>query len=165
MTPVQVLQRALPVSGVLSSFASKIPTSIPPVGPGVFPILNGEESLRLYLFGLGANNATFDFRIIGWTRMQPNKIALPFWVPTIIVEATATLSSTQIGLLLNEVLVTEFFADTVVVNKGLGVTPTQTGDAGVAPLICDISGYDRFEFAGNTTSSATNYNALLSFFS
>lgn len=160
MTPPRLISKALLTQGVAASFASKIPTVTPPINDGVHTNEAGDETLEVYPFGLGANNTTFDFQIIGWRRTSKNPGAQ--WVNTVIVECTATLSSAQLGCPAGGsegAIPTQFYADTITVNKGVGTAPSITGDAGCAVLICDITGFDRWEFSGSTTSSATNYNA------
>ncbi len=160
MTPPRLIQKALNTQGTLSSFASKIPTVVPPTGDGVKTNEAGDETLEVYPFGLGNDNTTFDFRIIGWRRTSMKPGAQ--WVSTVIAECTATLSAAQLGCPAGGsegAIPTQFYADTIVLNKGTGATPPQTADAGCAVLICDITAFDRIEFAGSTTSSATNYNA------
>lgn len=155
MTKVQTLKKALAVNGVLTSFASTIPTNQTPSG---IVLANGEETVEVYPYAIGADNNTMLFRVVGWRRLGFGVSGL--WIPTNIVEATATISSTQVGILLSDVLSTEMFADTIVVGAGIGVTPTQTSNAAVANLICDVSGFEIVQFSAHNNSSATSVNAL-----
>lgn len=156
MTPVQTLSKALAVNSVLTSFASTIPRNTRPSG---MALLNGEETLEVFPYAIGADNNTLLFRVVGWRRLGFGSSGL--WIPTNIVEATGTISSTQIGIALSDVLETEMFADTIVVGAGIGVTPTQTSNAGTASLICDVSGFEIVQFSAHNNSSSTSVNALL----
>lgn len=163
MTPARTLQKALIANGTLTSFAATIPRNTRPTGNGIFPILEGEETLELYPYAVASDNNTMLVRVVGWRKLGFGSSGL--WVSTNIVEATCTVSGTQVGIAFSDILATEMFADTIVIGAGVGVTPTQTADSGLAPLICDISGFELVQFSAHTNSSVTSYNALLTMYS
>lgn len=182
MTPVQVLRRALAVNSAASSFAAKIPTVTRPFADGVIVIRNFEDTLDLYPFGAGNDNTTFDLRVTGWRQAIPSGSeyrigtgaknafvdsnghnASVLWIPAPIVEVTCT-NSAIIGIAGAVAINTDRFADTIVINKGIGVVSTVIADSGCAVLTCDVSGYELIEITTSTTSSATNGNALYSLY-
>lgn len=157
MTPIQIWKKVRRINENASSFAAKIPTITMPAGDGVVKIENGEDTLELLVYGLGANNDAFDFRVTGWRKTN---FIQPLWMPTIICEVSAVISSSVPGTVLSELLATEFFADTLTLNKGVAVVPTVTGDACAALCIVDITGCDRWELTSDQTTNSPTVNAL-----
>ncbi len=179
MTPVQVLRRALAVNSAASSFASRIPAIIKPFVDGVIAVPNGEDTLDLFPFGAGSDDNTFDLRVIGWRRAVYSTVDMRnpgaknafidntnmnvLWVPSIVAEVTCTLSAI-VGIAGAVAINTDRFADIITVNKGIGVVNTVLSDAGAASLTVDVSGFELLEITTNTTSSATNGNALFALY-
>lgn len=108
------LQRVRANSSTDANFPSRVPTSTAPAGDGViFDPLAGSsapEWLQVIPFGDGADNATFDLRVIGW---KPTPLGL--WIPTILAQAACTLS-TAVGVNSYEVTASQRFADTIVLS-------------------------------------------------
>lgn len=93
-----------------SSFPSKVPTATQPSGAGVVgdPIVQGAPQwIQVIPYGEGADDSTFDLRIIGWKVSD-----LGLWVPTILAQAACTLSS-AVGVDTYEVTSSLRFADTI----------------------------------------------------
>lgn len=177
-TPAQVFRRALAVNSAASSFAAKIPTVTKPFADGVILIPNGEDTLDLFPFGAGSDNDTFDIRVTGWRKAVPasSEVRLGaggknafielvggvLWLPSPIVEASCTISAI-LGVAGAVAVATDRFADTLAINKGIGVANTVTSDSGPAMLTCDVTGFELIEITFDMTG-ATNGNALYSLF-
>lgn len=155
MTPISNWLRGLKVSSIDSGFTSTIPTVTEPFADGVHPVLNGAETLEIIFFGAGSDNTAFDARIIGWNKTGE---ANPLWIPVSIVEATVTRCAV-VGIAGTIAINTDRFADTIVINKGVGVAYTVTADAEPSLLVVDISGCEKWQFIGNLTAG-TNMNLM-----
>ncbi len=71
--------------------------------------------IRIYPYGLGANNDTFDLRLWGWYRGgKPDT-----FYPTILTQISVTLGNFT-GVAGGQVLNTEFFADTIALTALIG---------------------------------------------
>lgn len=144
-----------------SSFPSKVPTTTAPTGTGVISDpLNGNEStqwIQVVPFGEGADNSTFDLRVISW---KPTTDGL--WVPTILAQAACTLSAT-VGVNGADVTNTQRFADTI------ALTQVQANvDSKLSSPVGDLVGSFLVETRGSTLieitfdlGSATAANALV----
>lgn len=115
---VQNYRRVRAVNSTDSSFPSLVPTLTKPSGAGVVlpPTLHWSPRwAKLVPFGTDADNETFDFRLVSWNAIGN------LWVPTILFQATATLSG-SVGVAGADVAATERFADTIAsVAAGKGV--------------------------------------------
>lgn len=92
------------------SFPSHVPTGTQPTDPGVVgdPVVQGAPQwIQVIPFGDGADNSTFDLRVIGWKVSD-----LGLWVPTVLAQAACTLSS-AVGVDTYEVTSSQRFADTI----------------------------------------------------
>ena len=109
------LQRVRATSSADATFPSKVPTATAPSGDGVVsdPVAGGlaPEWLQVVPFGDGADNATYDLRVIGW---KPTPLGL--WVPTILAQAACTLS-TAVGVNGYEVTASQRFVDTITLTQ------------------------------------------------
>jgi len=98
------------------SFPSRVPTVTAPTGDGIVndPIVQGAPDwVQIVPFGDGADNATFDCRVIGWKVSD-----LGLWVPTILAQAACTLSA-AVGVNTYEVTASQRFADTITLTQVL----------------------------------------------
>lgn len=112
---VSKLQRVRATSAT-GSFPSRVPTATAPTGDGIVndPIVQGApEWVQVVPFGDGADNATFDCRVIGWKVSD-----LGLWVPTILAQAACTLSA-AVGVNAYEVTASQRFADTITLTQVL----------------------------------------------
>jgi hypothetical protein len=155
------LERVRPTSSVDASFPSKVPTSTVPSGAGVVgdPIVQGApEWIQIIPFGDGADNATFDLRVIGW---KPTTLGL--WVPTILAQAACTLSA-AVGENGYEVTASQRFADTITLTQVQANVDSKvsspTGDL-VASFQVQTRGATLIEVIFDT-GTATGANALVS---
>jgi len=110
-----------------SGFPSRIPTITEPSGDGVISCGNRSyDTNNVMLFqiiGTGADDSTITgMRLIGWRKVQggqSGQATQALWVPCILLEVAATLSS-AVGVA-NAVLgTTTRFADTITVVAGAG---------------------------------------------
>lgn len=143
------LQRALETNSTDNSFTSKIPTVTEPTGNGVF--LVGAETVELLPFGSGADNSTFNMRVIGWRQ------AGGLWVPQILADLSCTLSQ-AVGIAKSYVINTERFADAITVTTGNAVVDAVTADTPVKAVV-GVAGYKKVEFIFDLVT-ATGANCL-----
>lgn len=155
------LQRVRATSSTDSTFPSKVPTGTAPTGDGVIgdPIVQGAPSwVQIVPFGDGADNATFDLRVIGWKVSD-----LGLWVPTILAQAACTLSA-AVGVASTEVLATQRFADTITLTQVQANVDSKlsspTGDL-VASFQVETRGSALIEVIFDL-GTATGANALVS---
>lgn len=143
------------------SFPSRVPTATAPTGDGVVndPIVQGApEWIQVVPFGDGADNATFDCRVIGWKVSD-----LGLWVPTILAQAACTLSA-AVGSNTYEVTASQRFADTITLTQVLANVDSKlsspTGDL-VGSFQVQTRGCVLVEVTFNLVT-ATGANALVS---
>lgn len=137
-----------------TSFASKIITGTPPAGDGV--IATGGETLEILPFGAGADDDTFELKVIGWRRADV------LWVPRNICHLAVTLS-TAVGLAGKYVVETDRFADAITVTTGSAnvVVPTVTANSPCMAII-NIEGDEKIEIVFDRTGATTSCNVLYS---
>ena len=166
--------KARSVNQTSATFVSKIPTATEPsgdagtaTGASVFDIGKGyaQNGVLVTPYGIGSDNNTMSLRLIGWRSIGANAVATLLWIPVIICEVAATLS-TAVGIVGKTVLDTERFADTLSLTTGNDdvsidiVSPT--GNV-IAHFVADLKGFQKLEVSFTTGSSATSCNALLAF--
>lgn len=156
------LQRVRATSSTDASFPSKAPTGTVPSGDGVVsdPLAGNAapEWLQVVPFGDGADNSTFDLRVIGW---KPTPLGL--WVPTILAQAACALSA-AVGVNSYEVTASQRFADTI------SLTLVQANvDSKVSSPVNDTPGSFQVQTRGSVLvevifdlGTATGANALVS---
>lgn len=155
------LQRVRATSSTDSTFPFKVPTATAPTGDGVIgdPIVQGAPSwVQIIPFGDGADNATFDLRVIGWKVSD-----LGLWVPTILAQAACVLSG-AVGANGFEVTASQRFADTIT------LTQVQANvDSKVSSPVGDLVASFQVETRGSALievifdlGTATGANALVS---
>jgi hypothetical protein len=159
---VSKLQRVRATSSTDATFPSRVPTGTAPSGAGVVedPIAGNAspEWLQVVPFGDGADNATFDLRVIGW---KPTDLGL--WVPTILAQAACSLSA-AVGANGFEVTASQRFADTI------SLTLVQANvDSKVSSPVNDTPGSFQVQTRGSVLievifdlGTATGANALVS---
>lgn len=141
-----------------SSFPSKVPTATEPTGAGVLDFSPGSqlEQLVLVPYGTGANNDTFDLRVIGW------RLISDLYVPVLLAQFAVTLSQ-AVGVAGKSVINTERFADTLSITYGNSNVDTSvvspTGDL-IAHAIVDVKGFNKLEFTFDLGGTTTDANCL-----
>lgn len=155
------LQRVRTTSSTDSTFPSKVPTATAPTGDGVIgdPIVQGAPSwVQIIPFGDGADNATFDLRVIGWKVSD-----LGLWVPTILAQAACILSG-AVGANGFEVTASQRFTDTITLTQVQANVDSKlsspTGDL-VASFQVETRGSALIEVIFDL-GTATGANALVS---
>lgn len=144
-----------------SSFPSKVPTATQPSGAGVVgdPVVQGAPQwIQVVPFGDGADNSTFDLRVIGWKVSD-----LGIWVPTILAQAACTLSA-AVGVDGYEVTSALRFADTIALTQVRADVDSKVSTPGadlVASFQVETRGSAFIEVIFDL-DSATGANALVS---
>lgn len=143
------------------SFPSHVPTGTQPTDAGVVgdPVVQGAPQwIQVIPFGDGADNSTFDLRVIGWKVSD-----LGLWVPTVLAQAACTLSS-AIGVNTYEVTASQRFADTITLTQVLTNVDSKlsspTGNL-IGSFQVETRGSTLIEVAFNL-GTATGANALIS---
>ena len=161
------------VNSTDTSFDSIVPTATEPSGDAgtasgsVVHDISGRSndasvsnSLLLVFFGTGADDTTFDARLIGWTVFGVDVNTL-LWIPVTIVQVSCTLS-TVVGVAGKVVVATERFVDTISVgigNEGVSVEKVSPANNTVAHLMADLKGFQKWQLTYDMTG-ATDGNAL-----
>lgn len=159
---VSKLQRIRATSSADATFPSRAPTATAPSGAGVLndPIVGQgtPEWVQVVPFGDGADNSTFDLRVIGW---KPTELGL--WVPMILAQAACTLSA-AVGVNTYEVTASQRFADTIALTQVLANV-----DSKVSSPANDTVGSFQVQTRGSVLveiifdlGTATGANALVS---
>ena len=117
----------------------------------------GYSNLRLLFFGRNANNLTMQTRVIGWSLVGDTGT---LWMPTLIAQITATLSSTLVGVAGNDVADTDMLADTISVDNGIGTVVAPVGDTVPAYLNVATAGHQIVTVDFSINGSATQANGL-----
>lgn len=159
-TLIQIYQRARTSNATDASFPSKVATLTEPTGAGVIkPHRMGSMGSGVVLvtpYGAGADNTTFDMRVISW-----RQTTLLLWVPTIICQVSCTLSA-AVGVAATDVLDTDRFADTITLgigNAGIDCQVFSPANDTAGHVILDAKGASLVEITFDMTG-ATSGNAL-----
>jgi len=120
-------------------------------------VAGAPDWVQVIPFGDGADNATFDLRVIGWKVSD-----LGLWVPTVLAQAACTLSA-AVGVDATEVVAAQRFADTIT------LTQVQANvDSKLSSPTSDLVGSFQVETRGAALieitfdlGSATGANALV----
>lgn len=155
------LQKVRATSSTDANFPSKVPTATAPSGAGVVgdPIVQGSPQwIQIVPFGDGADDATFDLRVIGWKVSD-----LGLWVPMILAQAVCNLSS-AVGVDTYEVTSSQRFVDTI------ALTQVQANvDSKLSSPVGNLVGSFQVETRGSALieiifdlGTATGANALVS---
>lgn len=172
------LQKARSVNQTSNGYVSKVPTVTEPLGDAgtatgtsVIEMAAGTGSsqnlVKIMPYGVGANNTTFSFRVIGWQGIQNAGNVIPYlWVPVLLGEFACTLSSSAPGVAGATVVATEYFADTITQTYPAAATSSIEVVSNAADLIAhvvlDAKGCEKIELSFTTGGSATSCNALVS---
>ncbi len=141
-----------------SAFPSRVPTTTEPVGEGVIDLRQQTPvNLALLFYGTGADNATFDARVIGWQKVGG------LWVPVTLLQAACTLSA-AVGVALAEVTNSERFADTItlslIASSGVDAWAKSPTNDTIGMALADVVGMAKAEVIFDL-GTATGANALV----
>lgn len=160
-----VFKKARTTSATDSSFPSRVATTTEPADDGVVSLAAVTNDVSTWVkvvpFASGSDGDTFDVRVIGWTRIST------LWVPTILLQFTATLSA-AVGVAGAAVLDTERFADTVsdpatgMGGAGVNCQPTSPANDTPAHYLFDSRGCPKLEFLFDRTGGSASMNVLYS---
>lgn len=132
------LRKAFATSATDTSFASRIPTITEPSGDGIHELVNGasksgdkdkgraadvEAAILCMFYGAGADNATFDVRLIGWDTIYAKPTTL--WIPKILASFTCTLSA-MVGVAGAPLVATDRIVDTITLRTDNAVSQPVT---------------------------------------
>ena len=173
---VEQWARLLATNTTQNSTASKIPAATKPAagpvtGGAVIDLGAGHAGqvksiLQLMIFGSGSDNNTTVCKVYGW-----NVDGGGTWIPSLLADLTATLSSTQAGLGTGSTTTlntTDYLADTLSLASGFNNNTSieftsPGGDAAnlsAAVAQVDLKGFSLVEIQFNRGSQATDSNAL-----
>lgn len=120
------------------------------------------NTLEVMPFGGNDNNDIVITKVSGWNFVKdPGTRGM--WVSRMICEVSATLSSTLVGLADEDVVATEFFADTLTLTTGIAVLLQGTADLDNASFQCDVSGFEIVEITYDLGTGGDTQNALYRF--
>ena len=146
-----------------AAFAAKVATVTEPTGDGVIDLMAagvGPTWLMLVPFGTTAADTTFDVRVTGWRAVDG------LWVPTILLQFTATLG-TAAGVAGKAVTASHLFADTVsdpaagMGEKGVNCQPGSPANNTPAHYLLDARGCPKVEVLFNVAGGAVSANCLV----
>ncbi len=137
-----------------ATFPSKISTvTAPTTGTGIFDVKETDSTLEVLPYGTGADNSTITgMRVIGWRKINT------LWVPTIIAEVAATLS-TAVGIVNVTPSNSARFADTITTTYGIAILSATAAET-PARFFVNIEGFSKFEITVDL-GTATAANALI----
>lgn len=154
--------RLLATNATDSSFAARIPTTTTPAAAGVITLAAvgqpGPGELCLLFYGVGADNTTFDARVIGW---RPAVVdgSTTLWVHDLIAQVQLIISTTQLGVAGTGVTASNFFCDTATLANGIAVCDNPVANSSPASVTVGVEGYPLVEVLFDMTG-ATSGNAL-----
>lgn len=172
------LRKARTLNETASSFGARIPMATePPVdagtatGQATINMRNGgglmSSRLMVIPYGVGTNDQTFSFRVLGWRRFGEERDVDMIWIgPILLVEANCIIDDTLVGLALKKILATEIFCDTITLQGTSGVANishelvSPADGITIAHAMVDTKGCDRVEVQFKV-GTATSANALI----
>lgn len=179
----QSFRKARSVNQTSTSFPSKVPTNIEPVGDdgtatgqSVFDLswsavnnikgIVAQNGVIICPYGVGSDNNTFSMRVIGWRVVGQQTPTTQIWVPVILAEVLCTISASAPGVAGCVISATEFFADTIAVvgtsgNQGVSMDLLSTANNDISSGVFDLKGFQKMELSFSTGSVATSANALI----
>lgn len=140
--------------------AASVPTT------GVVDLLQEKatvpDNMQIMLFGAGADNTTFDLRIIGW-RLTSDGVT---YIPTPIAALSSCTLSATVGATGLALVSTDRLVDTITLATGYnaGVVVDVTSPTGDVPanVLIDHRGFDKIQFDFDMTG-ATSGNLIYCF--
>lgn len=159
-SPGGALQKAHATNSTATSFTAPAATNTKPSGAGVIDFAGAPPAwLVVVPFGAGADNTTFDLRVVGWSLVGTT------WVPRILCQFSCTLCA-AVGVASGDVTASERFADTLsdpatnLGAKGVTCQPYSPQNDTPGQYLVDACGCTVFRIDVDLTG-ATSGNALV----
>ena len=149
-----------------TAFAAIVQSTTDPAGDGVFTLGRPgagsvPDSVAILFFGVGADNTTFDARVIGYRYLPPSSdTEVGSWVAELLCQVSCTLSAGLPGLASTPVNASQLYCDTVSVTNGIGIVGDVVTDVLPARLVVPAEGCSRIKVVFDMTG-ATSGNALV----
>lgn len=160
-SPVNTFGKLLAINDTSAAFPARIATTTKPSGANVFSRQAGaviENNAILIPFGAGADNTTFDMRVIGWETVSNGTL----WVPVALAQYSCTLCA-AVGVAGSDLIATDRFADTITAASWNPAGGTEivspTGDL-IGSIIMDMKAFTLYEINFDMTGG-TSGNCLL----
>lgn len=158
---VTSLKRAQTTNSTDTSYTARRSTVTRPAASAtrsVFDVGQGPSRTTAEIWPVGGNdnNDVVNYKVVGW-----NKTISGLYVKTPICEIQATLSSTLVGVASQDVIATEFFADTITLTSGAATIRTGVVDEDEASILVDISGFELWEILYKLGAGGDVANALV----
>ena len=164
VTSHEVFKRSLTNNSTSTSFSNPAPTTTEPeTVDSDTPTSNAKvfsptkNAIVMNFFGTDADGETFDVRFFGWS-LATDGTNTPLWVPSFLVQLTATLS-TATGVAGAAVINTEFFADTLVASTSVTGSSSFYAHSPennvIASCVLDTFGWDKIEARFDLTGAAS----------
>ena len=185
----QALRRVRTTNATDNGFPTRLPTRTEPTGTGnnaaqasASAVINLSNSFAgggsgavqnrviILPYGVGANNNTLSFRVLGWRYLIEGGDAIQaMWIPVPLGEFSVTLSSTPVGVAGGLLGTSQLFADTITLtgttaNDDISIDLVSPANDTIAHLVMDMKGFQKLEVIFTTGGSATSCNALVSLY-
>ncbi len=162
-----IMTKARTTNSTDTNFPSKVDTLTRPSGGGVVEVNRGggggvvPNVCRARPYALGANNDTFNMRVIGWDKLQVSQGVFQY-TPQVLVEFACTCGNIT-GVAGGYVLNTEFWADTISLtygNANVSVDIVSPANDLPAHAVFDIKAFQMIEFIFDLGTTPTSMNCL-----
>ena len=166
---VDYLRKGQSTNSTSNAWGTNLPTITQPAASATRSVVcsrtelgSSRTTLEVTPYGGNTNNDIINLKVLGWNRTPgtTSPYVAPLWVPHLICEVQATLSSTLVGVAGRDVIATEFFADTLTLTYGVAVLYQGAGDVDIARFECGISGFEIVEIDYKTGTGGDTMNSL-----
>ncbi len=120
--------------------------------------------IKAMFYGVGTDTQTILARFYAWHLLMEETLETAMWIPSLLCEILATLTSTQPGVAGCLIGATELFADTITITYGNSLTSVEAVSPAndlPAHIILDVKGAQILEPV-LCIGTATSANALIS---
>ena len=166
VTSHEVFKRALTNNSTSTSLAAPTPTTTEPeTVDSDTPTSNSKvlsptkNAIVMNFFGVGSDEEKFDVRVFGWS-LTTDGTNTPLWVPSFLVQLTATLSSPVLGVAGAAVNNSEYFADILVASTSVTGSSSFYAHSPennvIASCVLDTFGWDKIEVSLSVNPTGTD---------
>lgn len=161
-------KKAQSTNSTATSFSASLATATKPEASATRSIISVVKSMRdsntlcVMPYGGNDNNDVINQKVRGWNFIK-SAGTYGLWVPSLICEVQATLSSTLVGVAGEDVVATELFADILTLTTGIAVLKQGTADIDAATYLVDVSGFELVEITYDLGAGGDTQNALYRF--